>query len=148
MQIRFGLGALEVLHELVELESPTGDTSELRDRMAEKLQDLGGAVTLEGEHLRADFPGDGAPLLLLGHVDTVWPRGALATMPWRVEGGRAYGPGSYDMKGGLVVMLDAIRTAQTDRPLRVVLTADEEIGSPTARGVLEDLPGWPPEEES
>jgi glutamate carboxypeptidase len=58
-------------------------------------------------------------------------------MPWRVDDGRAHGPGSYDMKGGLVVMLEAIRTARTDRPLRVVLTADEEIGSPTARGTLE-----------
>jgi len=129
--------ALEVLRELVELESPTGDTREVRERMAEQLRDLGAAVALEGEHLRADFPGDGPPLLLLGHVDTVWPRGTLATMPWRLDDGRAYGPGSYDMKGGLVVMLEAIRTAQTDRPLRVVLTADEEIGSPTAHGVLE-----------
>jgi glutamate carboxypeptidase len=126
-----------VLRELVELESPTGDTGELRERMAAELQALGAAVALDGDHLRADFPGDGGPLLLLGHIDTVWPRGTLATMPWRVDDGRAHGPGSYDMKGGLVVMLEAIRTARTDRPLRVVLTADEEIGSPTARGTLE-----------
>jgi glutamate carboxypeptidase len=126
-----------VLRELVELESPTGDTGELRERMAAELHELGGAVVLDGQHLRADFPGDGRPLLLLGHIDTVWPRGTLTSMPWRVDDGRAHGPGSYDMKAGLVVMLEAIRAAQTERPLRVVLTADEEIGSPTARAVIE-----------
>jgi glutamate carboxypeptidase len=127
---------IELLRDLVELESPTGDTAELRDRMTSELRSLGGDVTIEGPHAVADFPGAGAPLLLLGHVDTVWPRGTLATMPWRVENGCAYGPGSYDMKGGLVVMLEAIRRARTERALRVVLTADEEIGSPTGRDVL------------
>jgi glutamate carboxypeptidase len=127
---------LEILRELVELESPTGDTVELRERMAGELAALGGTPVADGEHLRADFDGEGRPLLLLGHLDTVWPRGTLATMPWRVEGDRAHGPGSYDMKGGLVVMLEAIRIAQTDRLLRAVLTADEEIGSPSAREML------------
>ena len=50
--------------------------------------------------------------MLLGHVDTVWPRGTLARMPWRLEDGRAYGPGVFDMKGGLVVMVEAIRLAR------------------------------------
>jgi glutamate carboxypeptidase len=93
-------------------------------------------VVREGEHLRADLPGTRPPLLLLGHFDTVWPRGTLATMPWRVENGRAYGPGAHDMKGGLVVLLEAVRRAHSDHALRVVLTADEDIGSPSARGVL------------
>jgi glutamate carboxypeptidase len=127
---------IELLRELVELESPTGDTSELRDRMAAELRAVGGEVAVDGEHAVAEFPGDGAPLLLLGHVDTVWPRGTLETMPWRVDGGYAYGPGAYDMKAGLVVLLEAIRRAQTRRALRVILTADEEIGSPTGRDVL------------
>jgi glutamate carboxypeptidase len=134
--VRTDRSVLELLRELVELESPTGDTWQLRDRMAAELEALGGTVAPEGEHVRADFPGDGAPLLLLGHIDTVWPRGTLAVMPWRVAGGRAYGPGTHDMKGGLVVMLDAIRRARTERALRVLLTADEEIGSPTARDAL------------
>jgi len=124
---------IELLRELVELESPTGDTAAMRDRMADELRVLGGRVFFDGEHVRADFPGDGAPLVLLGHLDTVWPRGTLARMPWRVEGGRAFGPGVFDMKGGLVVMVEAVRLANTAHALRVLLTADEEIGSPTAR---------------
>jgi glutamate carboxypeptidase len=130
--------AVELLRELVEIESPTGDTSALRDRLAVELEELGGAVSVRGEHLRADFPGPHAPLLLLGHFDTVWPRGTLAAMPWRIEAGRAYGPGSYDMKGGIVVMLEAIRRARGERAVRVVLTADEEIGTPTGRELLAD----------
>jgi glutamate carboxypeptidase len=127
---------IELLRELVELESPTGDTTRLRDRALSELESLGGTVELEGEHLRADFGGPGSPLLLLGHLDTVWPRGTLAKLPWRVEDGCAYGPGVYDMKAGLVVMLEAIRRTRGERALRVFLTADEEIGSPTAREPL------------
>jgi glutamate carboxypeptidase len=127
---------LELLRELVEIESPTGDTRALRDHLAVALEALGGTLTAHGEHLRADFAGPGNPLLLLGHLDTVWPRGTLTAMPWRVADGRAYGPGSYDMKGGLVVMHEAIRRAAGARALRVVLTADEEIGTPTGRELL------------
>jgi len=123
---------IDLLRDLVELESPTGDVAAMRDRMADELRALGADVGLDGEHVRADFTGAGAPLVLLGHVDTVWPRGTLARMPWRLENGRAYGPGVFDMKAGLVVMVEAIRLARTARALRVLLTADEEIGSPTA----------------
>jgi glutamate carboxypeptidase len=128
--------ALALLQELVELESPTGDTHEIRDRLAAELRSLGGEVAVEGEHVCADFPGRDGPLLLLGHFDTVWPRGTLAAMPWRVVDGRAYGPGALDMKAGLVVLIEAIRRAHAERALRVVLTADEEVGSPTAGGLL------------
>jgi glutamate carboxypeptidase len=127
---------IDLLRDLVELESPTGDVASMRDRMVHELRGLGGEVVLDGEHVRADFPGTGAPLVLLGHVDTVWPRGTLARMPWRLEDGRAYGPGVFDMKAGLVVMVQAIRLARTQRTLRVLLTADEEIGSPTARDAI------------
>lgn len=128
---------IELLRELVEIESPTGDTRAMRDRAAAELRALGADVTLEGEHVRADVPGEGKPVLLLGHLDTVWPRGTLAELPWRVENGCAFGPGAYDMKGGLVVMFEAIRRAATVRALRVVLTADEEIGSPSGRDTIE-----------
>ena len=127
---------IELLRELVELESPTGDTGAVRDRLAAELEALGGAVTVDGDHLRADFAGSKEPLVLSGHFDTVWPRGALEHMPWRVEDGRAYGPGVYDMKAGIVVLLEAVRTAQTEHELRVVLGADEEIGSPVSRETI------------
>jgi glutamate carboxypeptidase len=107
---------LELLRELVEIESPTGDTREMRDRMRAELVALGATLLDAGEHVRADFPGEGSPLLLLGHIDTVWRRGTLASMPWRVVG----------------------NSAETPRALRVVLTADEEMGSRTALGLLRE----------
>jgi len=127
---------IELLRELVELESPTGDTAAIRERAAQELRALGGDLSLDGECVRADFAGPGAPLLLLGHLDTVWPRGTLARLPWRLEDGRAYGPGSYDMKAGLVVLFEAARRARGERALRVLLTADEEIGSPQGREAI------------
>jgi glutamate carboxypeptidase len=127
---------VELLRELVEIESPTGDTAALRERLVPELSAVGAEVEFVGAHLYAELPGGDAPLLLLGHLDTVWPAGTLAVMPWRLEGGRAYGPGSYDMKGGLVVLLEALRRAGTSHALRIALTADEEIGSPSAHGLL------------
>jgi glutamate carboxypeptidase len=109
--------------------------------MRDELAARGGDVRLLGpeHHLRADFPGDGAPLLLLGHTDTVWSDGTLARMPFRVDDGRAYGPGTYDMKACLIVLLEAIRRADgTRRALRVFLTADEELGSIDGRRGLEE----------
>jgi glutamate carboxypeptidase len=130
------------LRELVELESPSGSPGAraVAARLAEELEGLGAATSLlEGNHLRADLPGRGAPILLSGHVDTVWPEGTLAEMPFRVAGDRAFGPGVYDMKACLVALVEAIRRAGPDRrALRVVLTADEEQGSPTGRVPLEE----------
>ncbi len=131
---------ITLLRELVEIESPTYSPGVRRvaARMAEELEELGGAVRmLEGDHVVADLDGEGDPLLLLGHTDTVWEEGTLATMPFRVENGLAFGPGVYDMKGCLVVMLEAIRAASpARRALRVFLTADEEHGSRTAREAM------------
>ena len=131
---------IDLLRELVEIESPT-HTSGVRaaaERMATELGALGGtAALLDGNHVRADFPGEGTPLVVLGHTDTVWPVGTLARMPFRVEGARAHGPGVYDMKAGLVTMLAALgetpAVARPRRALRVLITADEEQGSITAR---------------
>ena len=75
----------------------------MRDRVVMELAELGFAIDLDGAGILAERTGEGAPLLLLAHLDTVWERGTLKRMPWRVENGRAYGPGAYDMKGGLVV---------------------------------------------
>ncbi len=129
---------VELLHELVELESPTGETGAMRDRMEAELRRLGASVERLGEHLRAELAGEGPPLLLLGHLDSVWDRGTLERMPWRVAEGRAYGPGVYDMKAGLVVLLEAVRRAETRRALRIFLTADEEMGSRTGKPLLEE----------
>ena len=132
--------SLELLRELVEIESPTYSPGVrvVAERMGEELRGLGADVELlDGGHLRAELDGEPPPLLLLGHTDTVWPVGTLDTMPFRVDGDRAYGPGAYDMKGCLVVLLDAIREARTERALRVFLTADEEMASRTGRPLLE-----------
>jgi glutamate carboxypeptidase len=76
--------------------------------------------------------------LLSAHSDTVWPVGTLEWMPFCVEGERVFGPGVYDMKAGLVVLLEAVRRAsERRRALRIFLTADEEVGSPTGRRLLE-----------
>jgi glutamate carboxypeptidase len=132
---------LELLRELVETESPTysSGVGEVARRIGGELEALAGNVTLfEGNHLCADLHGAGDPLLVIGHTDTVWPLGTLESMPFRVEAGKAYGPGVHDMKACLVLMLEAIRLAGDDRrALRVFLTADEEMGSATGRVWLE-----------
>jgi glutamate carboxypeptidase len=132
---------VDLLRELVELESPTYSpgVQEVAERMGVELEELGARVRIhEGGHLVADLDGTGRPLLLLGHTDTVWPLGTLASIPFRVEGDRAYGPGTYDMKACLVLLVEAIRLAGPGRrALRVFLTGDEEQASRTARGLLE-----------
>jgi glutamate carboxypeptidase len=125
---------LELVRELVEIESPTGHTAALADRLAAELEALGGLVLRSGEHVGAEFEGRGQPVLLIGHLDTVWQLGTLAARPFRVAGDRAYGPGVCDMKAGLAIGLEAIRRSDGDRrALRVFLVADEEDGSVTAR---------------
>ena len=132
---------IDVLRKLVEIESPTYSSGVRRvaEVCGRELEALGARLRfLEGDHVVAEVDGEKPPLLLVGHTDTVWPEGTLATMPFRVENGRAYGPGAYDMKGGLVVLLEAIRlAAMRRRALRVFLTADEEMGSRRARPHLE-----------
>ena len=128
---------IDLVRELVEIESPTGETAALADRLEGELNGLGGQVRRLGEHVRADFDGRGAPLLVIGHLDTVWELGTLARRPFRIEGERAYGPGICDMKAGLAIALEAIRRSDGDRrALRVFLAADEEDGSVTARQEL------------
>ena len=86
-----------------------------------------------------------APALVLGHFDTVWPKGTIDRMPFRVEAdGRAFGPGIFDMKAGLASLWWALSVLMNARyldrrPIWALLTSDEEIGSPTSRGLIEDL---------
>lgn len=82
------------------------------------------------------------PVLLLGHLDTVWPIGTLAKMPWRESEGRYWGPGVLDMKAGVVMALTALSTLRKlklARPVTLLLNSEEEVGSPVSREITERL---------
>ena len=129
------------LRSLIECESPSGDaaavarSADMVARLGTRL--LGAAPDRFGPaHLRWQF-GDTPRVLLLGHHDTVWPLGSLATHPWSIDDGVLRGPGCFDMKAGLVMALHAV-AAQPDRAgVTVLVTGDEEIGSPTSRELIE-----------
>ncbi len=143
------------LQRYVSHETPSGDsarTSALARVLAAELRDLGAGVTEHeapgwGTNVEAQLEGAEAgldPLFLLGHMDTVFPVGTLAERPFRVEGGRVTGPGVYDMKGGLAVLLQTLAElrgagGRPRRPLRILLTCDEEVGSGTSRPLIEAL---------
>jgi glutamate carboxypeptidase len=145
---------VRLLGRFVRCESPSGDKAAV-DRfgamVAREWRRRGAVVKilrqpLRGNHLRIEWPhaasrSDGQ-ILVLGHLDTVYPIGTIAKMPFRVRGGRAWGPGTFDMKGGLVMALaavDALRAVGVRPRKRVVFlwTSDEEIGSETSRRVIE-----------
>jgi glutamate carboxypeptidase len=96
-----------------------------------------------GNHLRMTWGNDSeeTPILLLAHYDTVWPEGTLETMPLRTEGEKMYGPGVFDMKGGLLQGLWAVRAlrevTQSNRAIVLLCNSDEEIGSPSSRAYIE-----------
>jgi glutamate carboxypeptidase len=144
---------VSTLRELVEIESPS-DNKPAADRLAsvlaQKFAALGGQVTLHrapscGNHLQVDFasPTTARPVLLLGHYDTVYPLGTLATMPCRIESSTLSGPGALDMKAGIAVMLHAIAALREKgplpRPVTVLLVSDEEVGSDSSRPITESL---------
>jgi len=142
------------LRSWVECESPTFDAAAVNRMMGIAARDLallgarvetipgrmgyGDCVRATFPHRKADEPG----ILVMGHLDTVHPIGTLASLPWRREGGRLYGPGVYDMKGGNFIALEAIRQLlragiATSRPVTVLFTSDEEVGSPSTRDLIE-----------
>jgi glutamate carboxypeptidase len=143
-----------LLEKFVRAESPSFDKAAL-DRfgriVAVEWRRRGARVTLlrqrgRGDHLRAEWNPAGnkarGQILVLGHLDTVYGLGMLARMPFRLSRGRAYGPGTFDMKGGLVIALTAVDAlAGTGRmpQKRIVFlwTSDEEIGSGTSRAAIE-----------
>jgi glutamate carboxypeptidase len=142
--------ARQRLADYARQETPTGDAAALNalaDVLAARHRELGGQVerveSATGDHLVSRWGGDDGPhVLLLGHHDTVWPVGQLRTMPFVDAGDVIRGPGVFDMKGGLVVAEMALEVLQRhgaapSRPVRLVVAADEEVGSPTARAVVE-----------
>jgi glutamate carboxypeptidase len=136
---------VDALRALVEAESPTNDPraciacAEVAEELAAAL--LGSRAErreLEGRvHLRWRF-GASTRVLLIGHLDTVWPLGTLARWPFDVRDGRATGPGVFDMKAGVVQLLFALSALDSLEGVTVLLTTDEETGSPTARRLIEE----------
>src|SRR5258707_14843670 len=159
----------ERLAHLVQLESPYGEVARLgalRDVLADRLARLGGTVELvpgdAGDHVRAQFPAGGRAaadraavgraqagghILVIGHYDTVWEAGWLASHPFELRGLVATGPGVLDMKGAIVALELAFELLAGSgralaQPVQVVLVGDEEVSSPNGRtAVMEAAAG-------
>jgi glutamate carboxypeptidase len=147
---------LRLLQRLVQAESPSDDKGAVNRCVAlaaSHARALGGRVKLYrqrafGDVLEARFgprakPGCLKPVLLLGHLDTVWPLGTLKTMPFRAGEGRLWGPGTLDMKAGVAMAFTAIELLAEigllKREIRILLNSDEEVGSPVSRPITERL---------
>ncbi len=145
---------LEGLRPWVECESPTFDAAAVNRMMdlatralllaGARIERIPGRLGF-GDCVRATFPHPEPHvpgILVMGHLDTVHPIGTLARLPFRREGDRAWGPGICDMKGGNYLALEAIRLLAragrpTKRPVTMLLTSDEEVGSPSTRDIIE-----------
>jgi glutamate carboxypeptidase len=154
----------EMLREFVAIESPSDDAGAVgafAERVGRELADLGLTVELSpveggGPLLRARSGGE-RPVMLLGHLDTVWPRGTLAARPATIDGDVLRGPGCYDMKAGLVVAVFALRRLREEGripPVTVFFTPLEEVDCEpyrplmeaemrACRAVLDFEPAWP-----
>ncbi|MBU8715289.1 MULTISPECIES: M20 family metallopeptidase [Brevibacillus] len=144
---------LQLLEEAVNMDSPSRD-KQLGDRMAGwfalQFQRLtGGRAELipnatYGDQVRCTL-GDGEKqILIIGHYDTVWLEGEAARRPFSMQDGKAYGPGVYDMKAGVLQAMFALRALvkldrlPKDKKIVLLLNSDEEIGSPTSRWLVEE----------
>ncbi len=141
------------LSELVQQESPSEDPKAVNAAMTlaenwgkeqearikrHKQREFGDVLELRFGPTRSKR----RPVLLLGHLDTVWPIGTLEKMPWREADGRYWGPGVLDMKAGVVMALTALSTLHEldlARPVIFLLNSDEEVGSPVSRAITERL---------
>ena len=145
---------LDDLRALVEMESPTYDKARLdhvQDFVSGRLAWAGAQVERQvqpaaGDHLLARWPaaegGRPGQLLIIGHVDTVWPVGELARRPLRQEDGFLYGPGAFDMKAGVLMVVYAVQALrELELPLKrdvtFLVNTDEETGSLTSRPLIE-----------
>lgn len=143
---------LERVRVYVEHETPSGNEAQLcslASVIEAQLLELGAAVDgIDapglGRNLRATIEGRDprlAPLVVLAHIDTVHPLGTLKTQPFRIDDGRAEGPGIYDMKTGVALVVEALsllasRGTRPRRPVQFLVTCDEEIGSHSARPLM------------
>jgi len=147
---------LEITQELVFAESPSDDKTAVDACVAiaaARARALGGRVKIHkqkefGDVVEIRFgpkPRTSAAgrVLLLGHLDTVWPKGTLREMPCRVREGKLWGPGALDMKAGVAMALIAIEMLEEadlpDREIVLLLNSDEEVGSPVSRPITERL---------
>jgi glutamate carboxypeptidase len=141
---------LALLEELVNTDSGSYDKAGV-DRVGQRIAAFFAEEGIDGEHFAKEAAGDvrrflvggpgNRPVVLMGHMDTVFPKGEAARRPFTIRDGRAYGPGVCDMKAGLVI--NAFTLAAYKRfggnvpPLAGLFTSDEEIGSPASRGDIE-----------
>lgn len=150
-----GQAMQDLLQKVVNIDSGSRDeagVTAVAHALAERLRAAGVPVQFEpvlgyGVLLHAQVnpnqaAGEGAPIILMGHMDTVYPAGTVARRPFRVEDGRAYGPGVADMKSGLVLnvfVAEAFaRCGGLKAPLHLFFSCDEEIGSPATRDLIMD----------
>lgn len=145
---------LETIRFFVSQETPSHDKPRLdafADLLASRLAAAGASVEVlvqpaRGNHVRAHFIHGNAtekPALVLCHYDTVWPVGSLTTHPFRTEDGKAYGPGIFDMQSSLALVEYALHSVrdldlQLPRPIVLLITSDEEIGSGSSRTLIEE----------
>jgi len=144
---------LALLEEVVNIDSGSYDRAGVEavgERFRRFFEEQGIPVVIHanevfGDALEAQVAGSGGsnkPIVLMGHRDTVFPKGETARRPFRIENGRAYGPGVCDMKAGLVmnafVLAAFHRFGGAPAPLVGLITSDEEIGSPSCRPVIEE----------
>lgn len=134
---------LKLLQRFVELESPSFEHKEASDRCAGFLEEIFGGLGFQmkrlpqktcGDHVYGELGTGPRSVLFVGHYDTVYPVGTLKTMPFRVDGDKAFGPGVLDMKGGIIMAYFAVKALQElnlmpDRTIGVFFNGDEETGS-------------------
>jgi len=144
---------LHLIQKLVRVESPSDEKAAVDacvSLAAARVKELGGRVKLHrqrtyGDVLEARFgaKSNAGRILLLGHLDTVWPLGTLKSMPCRVSNGRMWGPGTLDMKAGVAMALTAVEmlgeAGLQQHEIVLLLNSDEEVGSPVSRPITEKL---------
>ena len=145
---------LDGIQSWVEIETPSTDAGAVNvlvEKVCRDLAAVGARVERvpgrdgKGDHIRARSPwgGEQRGILLIAHLDTVWPMGTLARKPFKIDGDKVTGPGIYDMKSGGHMAFYAYRhlvrqARETKLPITFLFMADEEIGSPTSRALIEE----------